>query len=56
MNSRRVILSLYCLLFLGLGALWSTTPLRLWPMVMAFGVTALWEWHVGWWTSPRETT
>ncbi len=44
------------LLILALGVLWSTTPLRLWPVVIAFGVTALWEWHVGWWTSPRETT
>jgi succinoglycan biosynthesis protein ExoA len=40
------------LLLLALGVLWSTTPVRLWPAVIAFGVTALWEWHVGWWTAP----
>lgn len=42
------------LLLLSLGVLWSTTPLRLWPAVIAFGVTAIWEWHVGWWTAPGE--
>ena len=42
------------LLLLALGVLWYTTPLRLWPLVIAFGATALWEWHVGWWTSPGE--
>ena len=42
------------LLFLALGVLWSTTSVRLWPAVIAFGVTALWEWHVGWWTAPGE--
>ena len=43
------------LLLLGaLGVLWSTTPLRLWPTVILFGLTALWEWHVGWWTAPGE--
>ncbi len=43
------------LALLGLGALWSTTPVRLWPAVIAFGITAMWEWHLGWWTSPQET-
>lgn len=38
----------------GLGALWSTTPVRQWPAVIAFGLTALWEWHVGWWTARSE--
>lgn len=42
------------LLVLALGVLWSTTAIRLWPAVIAFGVTALWEWHVGWWTAPGE--
>lgn len=42
------------LFFLALGVLSSTTPFRLWPAVIAFGVTALWEWHVGWWTAPGE--
>lgn len=42
------------LLCLGLGVLWSTTPLRLWPAVIAFGLTAFWEWHVGWWTAPGD--
>ena len=37
-----------------IGVLWSTTPLHLWPTVIVFGVTALWEWHVGWWTAPGE--
>ena len=39
---------------LGLGALGvlsTTTPIRLWPFVVAFGVTALVEWHLGWWTT-----
>jgi glycosyltransferase involved in cell wall biosynthesis len=34
-----------------LGVLWSTTPIRHWLTVMIFGVTALWEWHVGWLTA-----
>ncbi|BCS34730.1 hypothetical protein TBR22_A39560 [Luteitalea sp. TBR-22] len=38
----------------GLGVLTSTTPVRLWPLVVAFGVTAIVEWHVGWWTAPGE--
>jgi hypothetical protein len=42
------------LVLLALGVLSSTTPFRLWPAVIAFGVTALWEWHVGWWTAPGE--
>ena len=37
-----------------LGLLWSTTPVRLWPSVIVFGLTALWEWHVGWWTAREE--
>jgi succinoglycan biosynthesis protein ExoA len=43
------------LLMAALGVLWSTTPLRHWPTVMIFGVTALWEWHVGWLTARAET-
>lgn len=39
----------------GVTALAATTPLRLWPTVVAFGVTAVWEWHVGWFTARRET-
>ena len=43
------------LLLLGaLGVLWSTTPIRLWPTVIMFGVTAAWEWHLGWLTAPGE--
>ena len=38
----------------GLVALIVTTPLRLWPTVVAFGLAAAWEWHVGWWTAPGE--
>jgi len=37
-----------------LGVLWSTTPLRLWPTVILFGLTAAWEWHLGWLTAPGE--
>jgi hypothetical protein len=37
----------------GVAALAITTPVRLWPTVVAFGVTAIWEWHVGWWTGAR---
>jgi hypothetical protein len=39
----------------GLGVLWSTTPLRHWPTVMALGLTALLEWHVGWLTARGGT-
>lgn len=38
----------------GLGMLWSTTPVRLWPLVVAFGATALVEWHLGWWMGAGE--
>ena len=41
------------ILVLAVGVLASTTPLRLWPAVVAFGSTALWEWHAGWWTARR---
>jgi glycosyltransferase involved in cell wall biosynthesis len=44
-----VLLAILLVLF-GLGVLSSTTPVRLWPLVIAFGVTALVEWHLGWWT------
>ena len=51
---RAVIGAIDALLLLGaIGALWTTTPLRLWPAVVAFGITAAWEWHVGWWTARR---
>ena len=43
------------LLLGGLGVLWSTTPIRHWPTVLAFGVTALWEWHLGWLSARGET-
>lgn len=43
-------------LLVGIGALALTTPLRLWPTVVAFGLTAMWEWHVGWFTARRETS
>jgi hypothetical protein len=43
------------LLLGALGVLWSTTPIRHWLTVMVFGVTALWEWHVGWLTAPGDT-
>lgn len=43
-------------LLLGLVALAATTPLRLWPAVVAFGLAALWEWHVGWFTARSDTT
>ena len=43
------------LLIGGLGLLWSTTPIRHWPTVLAFGITALWEWHLGWWTARGGT-
>lgn len=39
----------------GVIALAVTTPLRLWPVVVAFGLTAVWEWHVGWYTARRDT-
>ena len=53
--TRTAIIALDALLLvLALGVLTTTTPLRLWPTVMAFGVAALWEWHVGWWTAPGE--
>lgn len=53
--ARTAVLAFDALLVLAaLGALWWTTPLRLWPVVIAFGVAALWEWHLGWWTAPRE--
>ena len=39
------------LLFGALGVLWSTTPIRHWPGAIALGVTAVVEWHRGWWTS-----
>lgn len=42
------------LVVLAIGLLWMTTAVRLWPAVIAFGVTALWEWHLGWWTAPGE--
>lgn len=42
------------LLGLGVMTLALTTPVRLWPAVVAFGLAALWEWHVGWWTARRE--
>jgi hypothetical protein len=38
----------------GIVTLAITTPLRLWATVMAFGLAAIWEWHVGWWTAPGE--
>ncbi len=38
----------------GLGVLSSTTPLRLWPAVILFGITAIWEWHIGWLLAPRN--
>ncbi len=41
------------LVLMAVGVLMATTPLRLWPAVVAFGVTAAWEWHVGWWTARR---
>jgi hypothetical protein len=37
-----------------LGMLSSTTPFRLWPAVILFGITALWEWHVGWLLAGRD--
>ncbi|MBA2353894.1 MAG: glycosyltransferase [Acidobacteria bacterium] len=43
------------LLGAGVVGLALTTPLRLWPAVVAFGLAAVWEWHVGWWTSRAET-
>ena len=52
--ARGAIGAIDAVLVLGaLGALWSTTPIRLWPAVIAFGATAVWEWHVGWWTARR---
>jgi glycosyltransferase involved in cell wall biosynthesis len=42
------------LLLGAIGVLWSTTPLHLWPLVIVFGLTAVWEWHLGWWTAPAE--
>ncbi len=36
-----------------LGVLAATTPIRLWPAVVAFAITAMWEWHAGWWTARR---
>jgi glycosyltransferase involved in cell wall biosynthesis len=38
----------------GIVTLAITTPLRLWATVIAFGLAAIWEWHVGWWTAPGE--
>lgn len=32
-----------------LAALMVTTPIRHWAAVVAFTVTAVWAWHVGWW-------
>jgi succinoglycan biosynthesis protein ExoA len=53
--AQTAVVMLDILLFLlALGVLSSTTPVRLWPAVIAFGITALWEWHVGWWTAPGE--
>ncbi len=26
-------------------------PVRQWPVVLAFAVTAIWDWHRGWWTA-----
>lgn len=39
------------LAFGAIGVLWSTTPVRLWPAVIVFGLTAVFEWHRGWWSS-----
>ena len=53
--ARGALMAFDVVLLLGaIGVLWSTTPLHLWPIVIGFGLTAAWEWHLGWWTAPAE--
>lgn len=54
--ARPVVLAIDgAVLLIGVATLAFTTPVRLWPTVVAFGLTAIWEWHLGWLTAPRET-